>query len=591
MQPSSGPVPFGPYVLLRRLGAGGMAEVYLAVARGTGGFEKLLCIKRVRPERARDAAFITALVEEAKIVAGIVHPNVAQVFDLGCIDGEYYVAMELVDGVDVFRMLHEAEQRKVHLPIPAAALVVQKVCLGLHAAHTLCGPDGRPYGIVHRDVSPHNVLVSREGEVKLIDFGVAKASLRAQQTEAGLVKGKYNYLAPEQARGDPVDARTDVFAAGILLFEMLAGEPLYRGDRIADLLDQTRRARIPNIRRLRPDVPRPLAVIVRTALRRDPEDRYPTAAAFASALGEYLSTHEPAYGAHDLASLVEWLFPSATDLPAESSRVHLMRLDDYVSAPGVSLVSAPGVARAERVERPNASDELEAVATRIAAPRPAAAPTSLRTGPEAVRDVPSGLVPTSTTMAIRARARRRRLAAVGAATISLGVAATAAVLWLASGSPRSTLVVESTPPGARLSIGGRDTGARTPTRQDLKVAPGRSVLVRLDADGHEPWEREVYLVEGETRVEAVLAEARGTLTIHTVPPDAEVRVDGVPRGHAPVVLEGLPLDRDVTVSVSRPGYIPEVRLHRWMQGQRTAVLEIPLIPEGEPTSSQPSGGP
>lgn len=206
------PTRFGPYTLLRSVGKGGMAEVFLARAVGIGGFERLLCVKRVLDGHANDTQLIEHLVEEAKLVSRIAHANVAQVFDLGKVGEQFYIAMEWIDGVDAMKLLEACEERSIHVPIPAAAYIVAEIAKGLHAAHTTTDETGRPLGIVHRDVTPTNVLLSLEGQVKLIDFGVAKNLLRSRQTQVGVVKGKYNYLAPEQARGEAIDARADVFA-------------------------------------------------------------------------------------------------------------------------------------------------------------------------------------------------------------------------------------------------------------------------------------------------------------------------------------------------------------------------------------------
>jgi hypothetical protein len=303
------PQRFGPYQLLRRIGVGGMAEVFLATRPGIEGFERFVCIKRVLPEHVHDTEFIELLVHEAKLVSRITHPNVAQVHDLGKVEDQYYLAMEWIDGVDVLALLKACEEREVHVPVPAAAFIVHEVARGLHAAHTQTDDEGRPLGIVHRDVTPTNVLISFEGAVKLIDFGVARHVLRSRQTAVGVVKGKYNYLAPEQARGERVDARADVFAAGILLYELLAGEPLYPGRNAAEVLAKARAAKIPSLRKIRSEVPPDLERIVLAALARERDQRLPTAQALADELEHFLTGHAPGYGAAQLAQLVRYLFP------------------------------------------------------------------------------------------------------------------------------------------------------------------------------------------------------------------------------------------------------------------------------------------
>jgi serine/threonine protein kinase len=191
-----------------------MAEVYVAKTQGIGGFEKLLAIKVIHPTYSEDEQFITMLVEEAKLSVLLNHNNVVQTFDLGCTEDTYFIAMELVEGADCYRMLKALRQRKALLPLDICAYIVSAVCSALDYAHRKRDSGGNPLRIVHRDVSPQNVLVSFSGDVKLADFGIAKAALRTQDTQVGIIKGKYYYMSPEQAWGDPMDHRSDIFSAG-----------------------------------------------------------------------------------------------------------------------------------------------------------------------------------------------------------------------------------------------------------------------------------------------------------------------------------------------------------------------------------------
>jgi len=311
------PRAFGPYLLLRRLAVGGMAEVYVARARGISGFEKLVAIKVIHPRYSEDEHFIKLLVEEAKISVLLTHVNVGQIFDLGVVDDTYYIALEYIEGADAYRMQRKASDAGVALPIDVCTFIAAEVCHGLDYAHRKRDADGKPLGIVHRDISPQNVLVSFAGEVKIVDFGIAKAALRSGQTEAGVIKGKYYYMSPEQAWGDAMDHRSDIFSAGIVLYELLIGEMLYREDNIPMLLDRVRKAEIPPPNARRPEVSPELSAIVMRALAKRPEDRFQSAHEMAQALMQLLYKTSPSFTASRVAQLMSQLFPTEIRRNAE----------------------------------------------------------------------------------------------------------------------------------------------------------------------------------------------------------------------------------------------------------------------------------
>ncbi len=317
------PRPFGPYTLTRRLAVGGMAEVYVAKTQGIGGFEKLLAIKVIHPTYSEDEAFVTMLVEEAKLSVLLNHNNVVQTFDLGCTDDTYFIAMELVEGADCYRMLKALRTRKARLPLDICAYIVSAVCSALDYAHRKRDSAGNPLRIVHRDVSPQNVLVSFSGDVKLADFGIAKAALRTQETQVGVIKGKYYYMSPEQAWGDPMDHRSDIFSAGVVLHELLTGEMLYQADNLPELLDRVRKAELKPPSAFRRDVPAELDAITMKALARRPEDRYESAHDLGQALTQFLYQHQPSFTTARVARMMSQLFAeeyaAATGAPPPSA--------------------------------------------------------------------------------------------------------------------------------------------------------------------------------------------------------------------------------------------------------------------------------
>jgi eukaryotic-like serine/threonine-protein kinase len=267
----------GRYEVLDRIGSGGMAEVLLGRTTGEGGFEKLVAIKRILPHMAANQEFVGMFIDEARISANLSHSNIAQIFEFGRDADDLFIAMELVLGVDL-RTIHRTLHKRRQLPpVPVAAFLIQQVCAALDHAHNKPDAAGQLLGIIHRDVSPSNVLISFEGEVKLIDFGIAKATHRLSVTVGADLKGKYAYMSPEQAAGLPIDHRSDVFAAGTLLFELLTGLNPFLGDNDLATLERVRKGRVPAPSTRARGVPPALDAVCRRALARNPRERYRSA--------------------------------------------------------------------------------------------------------------------------------------------------------------------------------------------------------------------------------------------------------------------------------------------------------------------------
>jgi serine/threonine-protein kinase len=305
--PSTSPAPrLGRYTLLRSLGAGGMAELFLARADGIQGFAKLVALKRILPHKATSERFVRMLLNEARLVAGLDHPNIAQVHDIGVEHGEYFFAMEYVHGQDLARVLHRAPRHKLHLE--NALHIAVGLCAGLHCAHSARDNTGRPLDIVHRDVSPSNVLVSYQGGVKLVDFGVAKAATLVSETREGVIKGKYGYMSPEQCLGDALDRRSDVFAVGILLWEMTVGRRLYMFKGELASLQRIVYVDAPRPSRFDPQYPEQLEHIVMRALARDPRQRYQSAEQLQIDLEQFALDHRLAVSAVSMAIEMKTLF-------------------------------------------------------------------------------------------------------------------------------------------------------------------------------------------------------------------------------------------------------------------------------------------
>lgn len=267
----------GRYELLQRLGHGGMATVYLGRATGKAGFEKLVAVKVIHPHLAEEPEFVEMFLDEARIAARLQHPHVVEIHDLGEHGGEYFMVMEYVEGATLSALLRCLRKQGEFLPVPAMMRIVADACEGLAAAHELRDPDGKPYGLVHRDVSPQNLLVSLDGWVKVMDFGIMKAAGKRSSTLTGQLRGKLAYMAPEQAQSLPLDRRTDIFALGAVLWELCTNQRLFAADTDAKTLEKVTKCEVPSVRGIRPDLPPEIENILSRALARDPQDRYSTA--------------------------------------------------------------------------------------------------------------------------------------------------------------------------------------------------------------------------------------------------------------------------------------------------------------------------
>lgn len=305
------------YEVIERLDAGGMAEVFRGRAISIEGFEKKVAIKRVLPHLAKNQKFVNMFLDEAKLSLFLDHANVVSVFDLGRAADTYFIVMEFVDGANLKKILEWGRKNKHRVPIEVAAYVAIEMCKGLEYAHTKMDPNGDPLNIVHRDVSPPNVLISRQGEVKVTDFGLAKAQSQIELTDPGVVKGKFGYLSPEAAIGNEVTPATDVFAVGIVLWEMLAGRRLFQGNTDIETLQLVRKAVIPPLRDFNVDTPAALEEICREALTQDPKDRIQSARELGTRLSRFLFKQGVSVTAYDVSAYVTRVVDD--EVPVEDS--------------------------------------------------------------------------------------------------------------------------------------------------------------------------------------------------------------------------------------------------------------------------------
>jgi serine/threonine protein kinase len=293
------------YRVIEKLASGGMAEVFRAESAGLEGFKKQVAIKRVLPHLSEKKKFISMFLDEARLSAHLSHSNCVQVFDIGVGDNAYFIVMEYVDGADLKAVLETLKKQGRELAVEEAVFIAIKICEGLCYAHELTDQEGRPFAVVHRDVSPPNVLMTKHGEIKIVDFGLAKASSQLEKSEPGIIKGKFSYLSPEAALGKDVDHRTDIFAVGIILWEMLAGRRLFLGDTDFATVKLVQQAPVPPLTKIHAQVTPDLERIVNRSLARDPAQRYQSARDLAVALNDFLYRYGKPVGSFKIATLVQ----------------------------------------------------------------------------------------------------------------------------------------------------------------------------------------------------------------------------------------------------------------------------------------------
>jgi tRNA A-37 threonylcarbamoyl transferase component Bud32 len=450
----------GRYRIVQRLATGGMAEVYRARAVGPEGFEKDVCLKRILPQFARDAELVEMFKNEARLAAKLQHANIVQIFDFGEEDGAYYLAMELVEGRDLRGWLEAARRAREHFPIALAAFVVHEAARGLAYAHGR-REAGQPMGVVHRDVSPHNLLVSRAGEVKVADFGIAKVASRAAATRSGVLKGKVGYMSPEQARGAKIDARTDVFALGVVLWELCARRRLFRGETETETLGLVLNAEIEPLHHLDPAIPEKLSRIAERALDRDLARRYASMDEMVRDLKMFLhSLPAEEVMAETLAAFLARIDPPASEGTSQTRRVSEPGTEPTMSAP-LDLASA------------GARDPTRAAGV---AAHPNALPAErARADVWAPIDTVAGAPTSMTRSEVRERATHarstRRVIAAGAAVILL-VGGAGALWWVVDAGDDSLPEARSAP---RMSTSHpAKAAARAPAAQTGTPAPPRA---------------------------------------------------------------------------------------------------------------------
>ena len=533
---------FGRYVLLRKLAAGGMAEIFLAKQTGISGFERLVVIKRILPQLSGNREFITMFLDEARTAAQLTHPNVVQIYDMGQIDESYYIAMEYIHGEDLRRVYNQEVQRGSRIPVHFAAHLVAQAAHGLDYAHRKVDISGTPLGLVHRDISPQNLLVSYDGHVKVVDFGVAKAAKNEALTRSGVLKGKYSYMSPEQAQGLRIDSRTDVFALAVVLYEVTCGERLFKRAVEMETLQAVIACEVTPPSKLDPAYPKELERIILKALSKNPTRRHATAGELARDLEEFVRTGEKMIGATELGEYLQELFADklAEELlmgsqmwEEEHTDVGRKRQQQKAHGRGEagirSHVSDPGTTyESEELEEVSAVEVSQMAMGRPALTEQTALDGHLETAPETlpiastqpVTDIIQEQGDPQTVAARPPRGQATMNEAVPRRSIWAAVLGVIALLaggvWVAASgvfdAPKQSgpITIESRPDGATIFLDGlKLAGLLTPITLERPLAPGPH-HVRLERDGFEDVEGTLFARAGE--------KATFELDLHAVPP-------------------------------------------------------------------------
>jgi eukaryotic-like serine/threonine-protein kinase len=526
----------GKYRLIGELGEGGMARVYLALVTGMANFNKLVVVKQIRPHLAEDPDFVTMFLDEARLAARLNHPNVVQTNEVGAEDGVYYIAMEYLEGQTFRRVLSRLSDK---LTLTMKLRVIEEVLAGLDHAHELCDYDGTPLEVVHRDVSPHNVFVTYNGQVKVVDFGIAKAIDSSAETRTGMLKGKIGYMAPEQARGDKVDRRADIFALGVMLWEIITGQRLFKGDSEITVLHKLITHQIPRPSTVAPDVDPALEELVLRAVAAEPGERFQTAAEMSAALESWLRE------AGDHTSLREVGRVLAEGFATERQRIQV-------------LVEAQ-IRQAE--EQSGEVDQLVMLDQ--------ASQSIDLTG-----EPPTRTMTAATTVVLGAKpaapAKRQPLLWVAIAAIVIGAIGAILILprgddgQVAAAPPSSApptahqLRIESRPPGAEVMCGEAVVGT---TPFETEVVPGETPCAyRIAKSGYEPLTLEPPAITANTTLQAplvALAEPDPTAS----PTSTSTLSPGAPPPGPPSSLRDPPHPPPVQTAPPPPP-APDIRLER-----------------------------
>ncbi len=607
--PSSS-TPFGQYQLEEKIAQGGMAEIFKGKALDDHGTERPIVIKRILPHIAASPEFVEMLIDEAKIAVMLSHGNIAQVYDLGKVADDYFIVMEYVDGKTLSQIMKRLRTQGKLMPVPYAVYLIREIAEALDYMHRRTDEEGRPLNIIHRDISPQNAILSTSGTVKIIDFGIAKAKNKISTTDSGVLKGKFAYMSPEHAEGLKLDHRTDIFSLGVIFWELLTNQRLFKCKTNLETVRKVKKAKVPKPSEDRQVVPKDLDRIVLQALARDREKRYASAHDLVLDLTKFLVRHYPNFSPRELVEYLPSLFPEIS-LSSDNQKQESTEIKPYQPQNGVEgealPIEGPAQAEARAPEEDTIAANSELLKLKHRESEVFAVEGSEKTDSSVSRlalDEEMHSVPVETEEALpvveektsRMKTDDRRWirpVAMGLALlmgaaglgwagyhlaprikkrlhfvkrnnlseslgqpvqkISVPPAASEPVPAPVKTNPFGTLLVESTPSGADIFLNDGQTRFKTPhTFEELKPGP---VTVGLHLERYQFWQKKTSLEAGEVgKISGALSLNLGLLEIVSVPSGADVFVNENFSGKTPLTLKDLQPDTLYRVVLKLNGY-------------------------------------
>lgn len=580
--PEVSSTPFGQYQLIEKIAQGGMAEIFKGKALDLNGIERTVVIKRILPHIAASPEFVEMLIDEAKIAVRLSHGNIAQIYDLGKVAEDYFIVMEYVEGRTLSQVMKRLKTLGRLMPVAHAVYLASEIANGLDYMHRKADEEGNPLRIVHRDISPQNIILSTAGTVKIIDFGIAKAKTKISTTDSGVLKGKFAYMSPEHAEGEKLDWRSDIFSLGIVLFELLTGQRLFKGKNNPETIRKVKKTKVPRPSGIRSVIPEILDEIVLKALQRDRERRYQSSHEIAQDLTRLLIQNDPKFSPREVARYLQELFPeiSPGDFTAgrreetplvirskESPQESEDGPDETAGAP--SDVIRAKLKEAEVFDIPPKPPEESL---------PSVVEIEERTSKISIRRLFRRLVPaTLVVLAIGSglflyRSMRSPAEPPAKAEPPPEVSRESPIEKEAD-SPvlYGSLMIDSEPRGARIFLNDADTNRTTPATLE-GIEAGRLVKLGLHLDRYRFWEGNLQAQAGKTETLSIPLELNlGGLEINSLPSGAEVILNGQVVGKTPFVREKIPPESAFDLSLRLEGYEPWERSVKIFGGKKEIV--------------------